>query len=85
MVTKHPDCILYTSPATKHTGKKLGEQVSDKLKEFFENNKKVFIWIGVGVALLVLLGAGISSCSMLTSTGSSVIASSYLRLLYQLS
>ena len=49
-----------------------------KLKEFFEDNKKVFIWIGVGVALLVLLGAGISSCSMLTSTGSSVIASSYL-------
>ena len=64
--------------ATKNTGKKLGEKVSDKLKEFFENNKKVFIWIGVGVALLVLLGAGISSCSMLTSTGSSVIASSYL-------
>ena len=64
--------------ATKSTGKKLGEKVSDKLKEFFENNKKVFIWIGVGVVLLVLLGAGISSCSMLTSTGSSVIASSYL-------
>ena len=64
--------------ATKNTGKKLGEKVSDKIKEFFENNKKVFIWIGVGVALLVLLGAGISSCSMLTSTGSTVIASSYL-------
>ena len=64
--------------ATKNTGKKLGEKVSDKIKEFFENNKKVFIWIGVGIALLVLLGAGISSCSMLTSTGSSVIASSYL-------
>ena len=64
--------------ATKNTGKKLGEKVSDKLKEFFEKNKKVFIWIGVGIALLVLLGAGISSCSMLTSTGSSVIASSYL-------
>lgn len=64
--------------ATKNTGKKLGEKASDKIKEFFEKNKKVFIWIGVGVALLVLLGAGISSCSMLTSTGSSVIASSYL-------
>ena len=64
--------------ATKNTGKKLGEKVSDKIKEFFEKNKKVFIWIGVGIALLVLLGAGISSCSMLTSTGSSVIASSYL-------
>lgn len=64
--------------ATKNTGKKLGEKVSDKIKEFFENNKKVFIWIGIGIALLVLLGAGISSCSMLTSTGSSVIASSYL-------
>ena len=54
--------------ATKNTGKKLGEKVSDKIKEFFEKNKKVFIWIGVGI----------SSCSMLTSTGSSVIASSYL-------
>ena len=64
--------------ATKNTSKKLGEKVSDKIKEFFEKNKKVFIWIGVGIALLVLLGAGISSCSMLTSTGSSVIASSYL-------
>ena len=64
--------------ATKNTGKKLGEKVSDKIKEFFEKNKKVFIWIGVGIALLVLLGAGISSCSMLTSTGSTVIASSYL-------
>ena len=64
--------------ATKSTGKKLSEKASDKIKEFFEKNKKVFIWIGVGVALLVLLGAGISSCSMLTSTGSSVIASSYL-------
>ena len=61
--------------ATKNTGKKLGEKASDKIKEFFEKNKKVFIWIGVGIALLVLLGAGISSCSMLTSTGSSV----YLR------
>ena len=30
--------------ATKSTGKKLGEKVSDKLKEFFENNRKVFIW-----------------------------------------
>lgn len=64
--------------ATKSTGKKLGEKASDKIKEFFEKNKKVFIWVGVGIALLVLLGAGISSCSMLTSTGSSVIASSYL-------
>ena len=64
--------------ATKNTGRKLSEKVSDKIKEFFEKNKKVFIWIGVGIALLVLLGAGISSCSMLTSTGSSVIASSYL-------
>lgn len=64
--------------ATKNTGKKLGEKASNKIKEFFEKNKKVFIWIGVGIALLVLLGAGISSCSMLTSTGSSVIASSYL-------
>ena len=44
--------------ATKNTGKKLGEKASDKIKEFFEKNKKVFIWIGVGIALLVLLGAG---------------------------
>lgn len=26
-------------------------KASDKIKEFFEKNKKVFIWIGVGIAL----------------------------------
>ena len=52
--------------ATKNTGKKLGEKVSDKIKEFFEKNKKVFIWIGVGIALLVLLGAGTVSYTHLT-------------------
>ena len=30
-----------TGTATKNTGKKLGEKVSDKIKEFFEKNKKV--------------------------------------------
>ena len=65
--------------ATKNTGKKFGEKVSDKLKEFFENNKKVFLWIGVGLAVLVFLAAGISSCSSIFSqTGSAIIASSYL-------
>ena len=65
--------------ATKNTGKKLGEKVSDKNKEFFENNKKVFIWLGVGLAVLIFLAAGISSCSSIFSqTGSAIIASSYL-------
>ena len=65
--------------ATKNTGKKLGEKVSDKIKEFFENNKKVFIWLGVGLAVLIFLAAGISSCSSIFSqTGSAIIASSYL-------
>ena len=65
--------------ATRNTGKKLGEKVSDKIKEFFEKNRKVFIWLGVGLAVLVFLAAGISSCSSIFSqTGSAIIASSYL-------
>ena len=65
--------------ATRITGKKLGEKVSDKIKEFFEKNRKVFIWLGVGLAVLVFLAAGISSCSSIFSqTGSAIIASSYL-------
>ena len=67
------------STATKKTGKKTREKAADKVKEFFAKNKKVFLWIGVGAMVLVLLAAGISSCTaMFTSTGSSVIASSYL-------
>ena len=61
------------------TGKKAGEKVGDKLKEFFKKNRKVFLWIGVGVAVLVFLAAGISSCtSIFSQTGSTIIASSYL-------
>ena len=65
--------------AASKTGKKAGEKVGDKLKEFFKKNKKVFLWIGVGVAVLVFLAAGISSCtSIFSQTGSTIIASSYL-------
>ena len=68
-----------TSTATKNTGKKVGEKAADKVKEFIANNKKVFIWIGVGLIILVLLAAGISSCTaMFSSTGSAIITSSYL-------
>ena len=67
------------STATKNTGKKVGERAADKVKEFIANNKKVFIWIGVGLLILVLLAAGISSCTaMFSSTGSAIITSSYL-------
>ena len=65
--------------AVSKTGKKAGEKVGDKLKEFFQKNKKVFLWIGVGVAVLVFLAVGISSCtSIFSQTGSTIIASSYL-------
>ena len=67
------------STATKNTGKKVGEKAADKVKEFVSKNKKVFIWIGVGLLILVLLAAGISSCTaMFSSTGTSIITSSYL-------
>ena len=67
------------STATKQTGKKAREKATDKVKEFFAKNKKVFLWLGVGLMILVLLAAGISSCTaMFSSTGSAVIASSYL-------
>ena len=65
--------------ATKSTGKKTGEKAAEKIKEFVSKNKSVFIWVGVGLILLVMLTAGISSCSaMLSSSGTSIIASSYL-------
>ena len=65
--------------ATKSTGKKTGEKAAEKVKEFVAKNKSVFIWVGVGLVLLVMLTAGISSCSaMLSSSGTSIIASSYL-------
>lgn len=68
-----------TSTATKQTGKKAREKAADKVKEFVANNKKMFIWIGVGLMVLVLLAAGISSCTaMFSSTGTSIITSSYL-------
>ena len=65
--------------ATQKTGKKTGEKAADKVKEFFAKNKKVFLWLGVGIMVLILFAAGISSCTaMFSSTGSAVIASSYL-------
>ena len=67
------------STATKSTGKTVREKASDKVKEIFSKNKKVFVWLGAGLMLLILLSAGISSCTaMFTSTASSVIATSYL-------
>lgn len=67
------------STATKSTGKTVREKASDKVKELFSKNKKVFAWLGAGLMLLILLSAGISSCTaMFTSTTSSVIATSYL-------
>lgn len=65
--------------ATKKTGKKTREKAADMVKEFVAKNKKVFIWIGVGLMVLVLLAAGISSCTaMFSSTGTAIITSSYL-------
>ena len=65
--------------ATTSTAKKTGEKAADKVKEFFSKNKKYFIWFGVGLGILVLLAAGVSSCTaMFSSTGQAVIASSYL-------
>ena len=65
--------------ATASTAKNTGEKAADKVKEFFSKNKKYFIWFGVGLGILVLLAAGVSSCTaMFSSTGQAVIASSYL-------
>ena len=67
------------STATKSTGKTVREKASDKVKDFISKNKKVFAWLGAGLMILILLSAGISSCTaMFTSTTSSVIATSYL-------
>ena len=40
--------------ATKSTGKKFGEKASDKIKKFFEKNKK-YIRIPISVTLLTML------------------------------
>ena len=67
------------STTTKSTGKTIREKASDKVKDFIAKNKKVFAWLGAGLMILILLSAGISSCTaMFTSTTSSVIATSYL-------
>ena len=67
------------STATKSTGKTVREKATDKVKDFISKNKKVFAWLGAGLMILILLSAGISSCTaMFTSTTSSVIATSYL-------
>ena len=67
------------STATKSTAKTVREKASDKVKDFIAKNKKVFAWLGAGLMILILLSAGISSCTaMFTSTTSSVIATSYL-------
>jgi hypothetical protein len=65
--------------ATKSTGKKVREKAADKAIDFFSKNKKVFLWFGLGIGCIVLLAAGITSCTaMFTQTGQGVIASSYL-------
>lgn len=65
--------------ATKSTGKTAREKAADKVKEFFSKNKKAFLWIGAGLMILLFISAGISSCTaMFSSTGSTVIATSYL-------
>ena len=67
------------STTTKSTGKTIRAKASDKVKDFIAKNKKVFAWLGAGLMILILLSAGISSCTaMFTSTTSSVIATSYL-------
>jgi len=59
--------------------KKTGEKVSEKISEFIRKNKKVFIWIGVGLLAVCFFIAGISSCTaMFSQMGTGVIASSYL-------
>lgn len=57
-----------SNAATKNTGKKFSEKAANKIKEFFTENKKVFVWIGLGVMILVLLAAGVSSCTAMFSS-----------------
>ena len=59
------------STTTKSTGKTIREKASDKVKDFIAKNKKVFAWLGAGLMILILLSAGISSCTAIfTSTTS---------------
>ena len=65
--------------AASSGAKKTSEKAADKVKDFISKNKKVFLWLGAGVLIIVLISAGISACTaMLSQTGGAVIASSYL-------
>ena len=55
------------------------EKASEKVKEFFAKNKKVFAWVGAFLAFIVIFAAGFSSCTaMFSQTTSAVISTSYL-------
>lgn len=65
--------------ATASTGKKASEKFTEKVKEFFVKNRKVFLWFGLILGVIILFAAGISSCTaMVSQTGSAIIATSYL-------
>ena len=65
--------------AASSGAKKSGEKFTEKVGEFIKKNKKVFIWLGVGILIAIFFVAGISACSaMFGQMGSGVIASSYL-------
>lgn len=58
---------------------KTGEKLSEKVGEFIRKNKKIFVWIGVGLLAVCLFIAGISSCTaMFSEMGTGVVVSSYL-------
>jgi len=65
--------------AASSGAKKTGEKASEKIGEFVRKNKKVFVWLGIGVLIVIFFVAGISACfAMFGQMGSGVIASSYL-------
>lgn len=65
--------------AASSGAKKTGEKASEKIGEFVRKNKKVIVWLGIGVLIVIFFVAGISACSaMFGQIGSGVIASSYL-------
>ena len=59
--------------------KATAEKAAEKLKEFVEKNKVVFMWIGAGLLIIILCSALFASCTaMLSSSGSMTFTTSYL-------
>ncbi len=59
--------------------KETAEKIADKVKEFIEENKILFAWIGAGLLIIIICAALFASCAaMISQVGSEIAGTSYL-------